>query len=168
MRWTRIKKELENKLSPNLQGRLNYHITVYTKDYSASKSANRAWITFDKKEIVNISTEDFFKFNRYFYNKSTPTSCATSQSEITERSEGNIIEKGEFSAYDFTECSYHFLNMNIEEALTHKSPIINMFAVLDKRVGKRRLLKLTEKDLHPLVMNFLQLRIENEGFVTIH
>jgi hypothetical protein len=51
---------------------------------------------------------------------------------------------------------FHFLNISIEDALEHKSPIINGIAVLDKRVGKRRLNKL-EFD-HPLPSRLLQER----------
>ena len=44
-----------------------------------------------------------------------------------------------------------YINLNIDDAFSSDNPIIKSFAVLDKRLGKRRLKLINKSDLHPLV-----------------
>ena len=50
----------------------------------------------------------------------------------------------------------------LDEALSSDNPIIQSFAVLDKRLGKRRLKLMDRSTLHPLVVKLLDLRLECE------
>lgn len=164
MIWSKVKKNVENKFSEKLNKKIQLYITTYGTDYDISDLFNRGWITVDGKEVVNFSTPDSFYLNKNDYHFATPTNCAVpTVIEYEERAPGRLSEKGEFSKYDLSHCCYAYLDLNIEEAINHKSPIINMLAVLDKRLGKRRLLKLNENELHPLVRYFLNLRLESEN-----
>ncbi|MBS7787666.1 hypothetical protein KIH23_10185 [Flavobacterium sp. CYK-55] len=162
MMWSKIKKNVENHFAERLKGRIQLYTTTYTKDWYAGEIANRGWITVDGEEVVDFSTLGSFHINRLVYHDTTPTNCVTLEKIHNERTSGKLIEKGEFSKYDLTNCCYAYLEMNIEECLLHESPIINMLAVLDKRLGKRRLLKLNDQNLHPLVRFFLDIRLDSE------
>lgn len=84
----------------------------------------------------------------------------------SERTPDRLAEKGEFSKFDLSNCCYAYLEMSIDEGLNSNSPIIKSFAVLDKRLGKRRLVKLNEEDnLHPMVRYFLDIRLEGENII---
>jgi hypothetical protein len=50
------------------------------------------------------------------------------------------------------------------QGLAHPSPLIKLLAVLDKRLGKRRLPGLSEKKHHPLVSLLLEFRLVEEDF----
>lgn len=164
MIWSKVKKNVENKFSEKLNNKIQLYITTYGTDYDISDLFNRGWITVNGKEVVNFSTPDSFYLNKNDYHFATPTNCAVpTEIEYEERTPGRLSEKGEFSKYDLSHCCYVYLDLNIDEAINHKSPIINMLAVLDKRLGKRRLLKLNENELHPLVRYFLNLRLESEN-----
>jgi hypothetical protein len=163
MVWSKIKKNVESKFSEKLNKKIQLYITSYGTSYDVSDLFNRGWITVNGKEIVNFSTPDSFYLNGSVFHFATPTECVHSEEiHYTERSKNTLSEKGEFSMFDLSHCCYAYLDLNIDEAINHKSPIINMLAVLDKRLGKRRLLKLNEKELHPLVSYFLDLRLESE------
>ena len=163
MIWSKIKKNIENKFSEKINKKIQIYITSYGTAYDISDIFNRGWITVDGKEVVNFSTPDSFYLNGNDYHNATPTICSVSKKiKYIERNPNTLSEKREFSKYDLSHCCYAYLDLNIEEALNHKSPIINMLAVLDKRLGKRRLIKLNEIEQHPLVRYFLNLRLKSE------
>lgn len=161
MMWSKVKSNLENKFAENLKGRVQIYITSYGHGFDTTDLFNRGWITVDGKEVVNFSTPDTFYLNGANYHYATPTNCATSDNQLFEERDSHLLsEKGEFSKFDLSNCCYAYLDLSIEEALNHKSPIINMLSVLDRRAGKRRLLRLIDKTNHPLVNFFLSLRLE--------
>ena len=82
------------------------------------------------------------------------------------KEDGKLIAKGEFSAFDFTECCFEFLHMSIDDAFKHKSVILNSLAILDRRVGKRRLKKINTTNLHPLTEYFVGFRLVAENIIT--
>ena len=71
----------------------------------------------------------------------------------------------EFSRFDLHNCWFKYLNLTFEEGLEHASPITNTLAVLDKRLGKRRLVLINKNQLHPLVKRFQEFRLEAEGLI---
>ena len=167
MIWSKIKRNVENKFAENLKGKIQIYVTSYEKGYDTTDLFNRGWITVNGKEVVNFSTPDAFYLNGRDYHYTTPTNCAKSGNKIYEERDSKLLsEKGEFSKFDLSNCCYAYPDFSIEEALNHESPIINMFAVLDKRLGKRRLLKLNQQELHPLVKYFLNIRMESENLKT--
>ena len=80
-----------------------------------------------------------------------------------ERTEGAAAEKGEFSRWEFMDACWDYLNMSIDDAVVSDNPIIRSFAMLDKRLGKRRLKLIDRNGLHPLALSLLNLRLECEG-----
>ena len=164
MIWSKIKRNGENSFAENLKGKIQIYITSYGSGHDITDLFNRGWITVDGEEVVNFSTPDAFYLNGTDFHYATPTNCAKSDdAKYNERDSKLLSEKGEFSKYDLSYCCYAYQNISIEEAINHESPIINMLAVLDKRMGKRRLLKLSQEELHPWVEYFWNLRMESEN-----
>lgn len=165
MVWSKLKQNIENNFCGSLVKRLKLYTTTYGSNYDLQDLYNRGWITVDGIEVVNFSTpEVFFRYTRDL-NATTPTKypANTIKKEYVHRTPNCLTEKGEFSKYDLTYCCSAFLSMSIEDAMEHESPIIQMLAVVDKRLGKRRLTVLNEKELHPLVRYFLDLRLDAKG-----
>lgn len=159
MMLSKIKSKIENKFDPKLKVRIQIYTTSYGYQYDVKDLYNRGWITVDGKEVVNFSTPDAFFMNGTDYHYTTPTKFAYGKEITFDRTQDKLSEKGEFSKFDLSYCCYAFLDMNIDEAINHESPIIKSLAILDKRLGKRRLFKLVEQDLHPLEKFFLDLRL---------
>ena len=154
MRWSKLKKNIESNFAESVKGRINIFATRYT---IASFFMVRAWITIDKIEVANFSTVD--NYNRFEWDAPEINKRIT----LDERNLENIVEKGEFSRIDFLDACWSFTNLSIEESLLSDNPIIKSLAMIDKRLGKRRL-KIIEKDeLHPLVLKLFNLRIECES-----
>ena len=165
MVWSKLKKNIERNFSDVLKGRVSLYTTTYGSNYDVQDLYNRGWITVDSVEVVNFSTPESFFLYRRDFNATTPTKFPgnTAAKQFMDRIPERLTEKGEFSKYDLTFCCFAFLNMSVNEALEHESPIIRLLVVLDKRIGKRRLRMLDEKELNPLVRYFLNLRLQAEN-----
>ena len=74
------------------------------------------------------------------------------------------MEYGELSRQDAYQACWEFVHeLSIEEALESDDPLIQTLAVLDKRLGKRRLKSLKDEGFHPLSKRVLEVRKLNEG-----
>lgn len=153
MKWSKLKQTLEGNFAQSINKRVNLHITRYT---SGSYFMVRGWITIDKIEIANFSTPD----NYAKFGWDTPEINARIVKD--ERHPDQAVEKGEFSRWDFLEACWEYLNLSIEEAVLSNNPIIQSFAILDKRLGKRRLKIIDITTLNPLVSKMLKFRLDCE------
>ena len=77
----------------------------------------------------------------------------------------SVLEDGLFDQRDFYMAFQKFDDQSIEASLSDENPIVRIFALLDRRLGKRRLTALEdtmEKELE-WVRPFYLLRMEAEG-----
>lgn len=56
MKWTKVKKDIENLICDKLKHRLSVHLTTYKVSLGEQ---TRIWITLDKKEIFNASSAEY-------------------------------------------------------------------------------------------------------------
>ena len=158
MKWSKLRKELKDRLADNLKDRLDYHLTTYK---NSTGYFGRAWITWDGKEILNFSNQDTWNEFQSYSNELAETHYISHEGiKATDRTEGKIIEKGEFSKYDFAENAFQFLNLNVRDAIKSNNPILKALAVVDKRIGKRTLNELNKVENHPMIKQLIELRTE--------
>ncbi|MBN2777376.1 MAG: hypothetical protein JXR36_07025 [Bacteroidales bacterium] len=163
MQWSQLKKRIEENLADSVRGKVEFFTTAYRKPNS---STGRGWITVDGDEIVNFSTMDSGTVYGRIYNETTPENknrYATHEKiDPSDRTEGQLIEKGEFSRFDLHICMFESLNMTVKEMLEHDSPIVQSLGILDRRTGKRTLEKLRTQTWDKLPQLFLEYRLKNE------
>ena len=71
------------------------------------------------------------------------------------------VEYGELSRQGAYQACWDFIHkLSIEEALRSDNPLIQSLAVVDYRLGKKRLTGLKQEQLHPLAEKLLLLRLE--------
>lgn len=162
--WSSMRKYLEQEMiASSLHGRVRYNCTYY--------DGMDGWglfeIYIDDKMIKRFSLDtvnSFFIKNGYKENtdhygleeywkdfwKTFDTIPLTSRTEYTDR--------------EFSEALEHYRNQSIKESITSENPIERMFAVMDRRIGKRRLLSIkAELNNQPdWLQDFYRLRIEAE------
>ncbi|MBQ1904566.1 MAG: hypothetical protein II168_09400 [Ruminococcus sp.] len=75
------------------------------------------------------------------------------------------MKYGQFDQQCFYNAFGEFDNQSIEKSLESKDLLVRIFAVLDKRVGKRRLLMLKENtdEKDEVFRTFLDIRMKAEG-----
>ncbi len=169
MQWSKLKKLIEQTLAASVKPHLQIHVTRYGPGDSYYMA--RAWVTWDKEEVASFSTA---KWAQECYETAQEireiNSCEDYRDPdqrkgyYTALAEAERImdEKGLFSRSDFYDSLMAYLELSVEEAIQADDAIIRAFAMLDKRLGKRRL-RAMDEPRHPLVKMFYRLRCEAEG-----
>lgn len=150
MKWSKLRSLLEGNFATSISQRVSVHSTRY-----GNCSCGRAWITIDGIEIANFCTRA--KSNRSLRGNSP-------RSESLDKFSKTPVECGELSRQDAYDSRWDFVHrLSIDDALADKDPLIQTLAVLDKRIGKRKLKELDSNRLHPLANKLLKFRLDAEA-----
>jgi hypothetical protein len=185
MSWSKLKQSLESFLSPALNGRVEYRATSYR--YLPDK-AGQCYITVDKKNMLNMSdpTTSIKWYQSDLEIKNDPDIRIPIQDEEIEAArkdtKGKVPEdrliimvrkrkssehakellsaQSVLSKSNFIAVATKFLSASIEESLESNNILLNILALVDRRVGKKRIMVLKEKmrSKHPIVQYFYELR----------
>ncbi|SEU27744.1 hypothetical protein [Paenibacillus sp. NFR01] len=185
MSWSKLKQQLESFLSPALAGRVEYRAPAYR--YLHDKSGT-CYIAVDKKNVLNMS--DKTNGIRWYLSeleiKNDPTIHFPISNDdieaVRKETKGTVPEdrliviarnrkstelakelmaaQAALSKSNFIAEANKFLTTSIEKSLESDEILMNVFALLDKRVGKKRILGMAEKmeSKHPIVRYFYGLR----------
>ncbi|WP_319004991.1 SF0329 family protein [Mesobacillus jeotgali] len=165
--WSKVKKKLDNFKCDSLKERVQFTVTNYRR---AHDQLGRAFITVDKKEVLNMCTiTSEIALNRREYEikreKQIPYTDWSQNRIIWEEAHDWVLEEGIFAQYDFFDAVDEYFQQPIDESLKSSNMLIKIFALIDRRVGKRTLEKIKESILseNEIVQFFYKLRCEAEG-----
>lgn len=137
--WSGIRKKLESEyLSKSLQGHIQYYATTYSRSHDHE---GRAAIRYDGKEIIK---------GCYWYNWTKAGQFPKDEKYERRMREENAftddtaLKLGVFDQRSFYAAFQEFDQQSIEKSLKSENLIVRIFAVLDRRVGKRRLLMMKD------------------------
>lgn len=137
--WSGIRKKLESEyLAKSLQGHIQYYATTYSRSHDHE---GRAAIRYDGKEIIK---------GCYWYNWTKAGQFPKDEKYERRMREENAfmddtaLKLGVFDQRSFYAAFQEFDQQSIEKSLKSENLIIRIFAVLDRRVGKRRLLMMKD------------------------
>lgn len=162
--WSGMRKYLEKEmLADCLKGRIRYECTAYP----GMDGCHIIRIFIDDKHFKSFSMETvntFFIDNGY---KENSEPCG--QGEYW-KDYWNILDKTpitqrcEYTDEEFCEALEKYRNQNIKQSLESQNPLEIMFALFDRRVGKRTLESLKDKiEIFPeWIKNIYFLRIQKE------
>ncbi|WP_432402125.1 SF0329 family protein [Wukongibacter sp. M2B1] len=174
--WSGIKKRLEKDLlCEKLRGRVKYFITKYRK---AHDEESRIAILIDEKEVIRGNVFDSYregnplldtiraeqKIPKRLWN-GKETLYENENKELEKRVDEICVDKGIIDAYLFAKALDCYLHHSIKESINSKNPLVRLFAILDRRIGKKTLYKLKDEVskqpewLRPFYM--LRLDVEN-------
>ena len=93
--------------------------------------------------------------------------CGQNFIEAINQAHAFALEQGTFDQKVFYEAFGIFDNQSIEKSLVSENPLVRIFALLDRRLGKRRLLALEESMEQELdwVRAFYVIRMQAEGLM---
>jgi hypothetical protein len=126
-------------------------------------TCGHAWITLDQKVIANFCTRAFWntgpeidektgKWVQGKYRNEENTKYATLENTYGELSRQNVYES----------CWAYLHDLPIEQAVLSDNPLIQSLAMIDKRLGKRKMKAIDPKVLHPLAKRLLYERVTLE------
>jgi len=185
MNWNKLKQQLESFLSPALVSRVEYRATGYR--YSPDKSV-QCYIVVDKKEVFNMKDDTtsirWYQTEQEIKNDESLNLIVTSDDIVRVKKDSGdkipedrlltIAKKRKIAQYskdlikaqnqlcktDFRKAASTFLTEPIEKSLESDDILLNVLALVDRRVGKKRLTAM-EEDMqmkHPIVRYFYDLR----------
>jgi hypothetical protein len=187
MAWSKTRQQLNNFLYPGLKDILTYNATGYR--YAPDKSGMN-YITINKKNIFNMkdntTTIKWYQTEQEIKNdKSIILPVSDEEIEaIRIETKGTVPEdrliimarnkkmvnyakellsaQSSLSKSDFQVTANIYLSTSIEDSLESSDILLNILALVDKRVGKKRLIKISEKIKlkHPVVQYFYNLRCD--------
>lgn len=159
-RWSSIRHKLEEEyLAEALRGRIQYFATSYS--YSPDHEG-RAAIRLDGKEILSGNYwNQWYKTHLYPHDEKYEDRMKYDMPFMDDVA----MDLGLFDQRCFYEAFEEFDNQSIEKSLASENLLIKIFALLDRRVGKRRLEKMkAEVETEPSVIQmFYTIRVEAEG-----
>lgn len=142
--WSGMRKYLgKEMLAPSLKGRITYNCTSYV----GMDGCHIFEIYIDRKPAKKFSWETvntYFIENGLTKNK-TPFGVLEYWNEFWSLLDAIPIEKrSEYTDEEFCNALKQYRNNPIEHSINSDNPLIRMFAVLDRRTGKRTLCKLKD------------------------
>lgn len=158
--WSGMRNRLEkDMLAESLRGRVRYACTTYPgMDLCGVFSVfvdDRAMKHFSMETVASALREGKAPIERQaFWN-----------AYWEEKEQTPLCARSEFDDEEFAEALRLYRASSIADALASEHPVVRMFAVLDRRVGKRRLARLAEQvSAQPeWLQAFYRLRLEAEG-----
>lgn len=174
--WSGLKKELEEEfLCESLRGRVHYFLTHYRY---AHDDYGRFCVRVDKNEYAKANPFAYYVKGYYKLECRTKVELDVPDREWTGdgylyEEENKVIEdkfiemsinNGDFDICDVTEAIREYKGLPIEKSIASENPIIRMFAIMDRRIGKRTLRKLADQvDIQPEWLQFFyKLRLDSE------
>ena len=173
--WSRIKKRLEQDLlCEKLHGRVQYFRTIYHK---APDKYGRFAVRVDGEEIFQACPYNENNYSQIAQKikkeRSIPPREWTGRemlysavnSAVEDEARMISVNDGIVDSFDIPFTIQKYLNLNIQKSIVDEDPLIRMFAILDRRVGKRTLYKISETapDQPEWLHKFYKLRLDTEG-----
>jgi len=155
--WSNLKKQMNDLLCDSLKGKISYFYTSYHEVHNAY---GRATINYNKKEMAAFSWVEMYAQERevsQLYRDGQKVSYG--EMEIPKwMPEGNLCDA------DFINSLTIYLKTDIASALHSDNYLLRVFAYMDRRVGKRTLVKIKDEveKLPEWVKQFYHLRCEAE------
>lgn len=166
MIWSKLKKSIEALLADAVKQHLQVHTTRYGPGVSAIM--NRAWITWDGKEIHTFSSIQWLQARDRQVLRLHEMDEAPVYPDMLQLVEYLLSQQGIFSYHDFYIALEEYLSLSVENALESDNMLIKAWTMFDRRLGKRRLLTLDTRHLdHTLVRQWYQLRCDAEGIIAV-
>ena len=158
--WSGIRKRMESEyLAESLKGHISYFATSYSR---SPDHEGRAAIRYDGKEIIkgcyyyNWTKADLFPKDEKYEKR---------MKEEFAFMDDTAIKLGVFDQTCFYEAFKEFDNQSIEKSLYSENLLVRIFAVLDRRVGKRKLISMKEtiENEDDTFKEFFTIRMNAEG-----
>lgn len=144
--WSGTRRKLEqNYLAESLQGHIQYYVTTYRKSHDQE---GKAVIRLNGKPILSGCYWNM-GYKEYIFRTHV---------------NADTLEKGAFDQHSFYDAFAEFDNQSIEESLRSENLLVRIFAILDRRTGKRRLQAMqTQMESEPdILQTFYHIRMQYE------
>ena len=159
-KWSKAKKRLKSFTFESLRSRVDFQVINFRR---AHDQLGRAVITVDKLEKLNMCTITAEKEEYY---RERAIRKQLDDFNFDDRLNNLALqEQAIYAQYDFFSALEIYFETPIEDCLKSKDILLKILCLLDRRLGKRTLMKMNDTitEEHPLVQDFFRLRCEAEN-----
>ena len=156
MAWSRLRARWRELLAASVAERVDVHMTGYRKAY---EQRGRAWLTVDGVEVATFCD---FRFENAWRDAGRREG-ATGWRVFTTSAHATVRATGAADKSDLLDAMGTCIGNSLGKLLTHPDATVRALAMLDRRLGKRRLSALDVANEHPLVASLHALRCKAEG-----
>lgn len=158
MRWSKVRKLVEESVAPSVSGRVRLFSTHY------SCSCGYGSIVADGRQVAEFNTLLHFADVEWVADDERPGWVREVVPPIRpeERRKHPVLVPREFSRFDLHKACWRLLHMNPRAALAEADPILAALAALHRKVGMGQLRRLRGQELHPLVRWAVEFRLDAE------
>ena len=158
--WSNLKKQMHDLLCDSLKDKISYFYTSYHEVHNAY---GRATINYNKKEIVAFSWVEMYAQER----EVSQLYAEGKKVSYGELEKGKWMPECKLCDADFINSLTIYLKTDIATALNSDNYLLRVFAYMDRRVGKRTLIKIKDdvEKLPDWVKQFYRIRCEADGIV---
>ena len=174
--WSNLKKQMNDLLCDSLKGKITYFYTSYHEVHNAY---GRATILYENKEVVAFSWDKQYQkvqdiIEQYEKMDNVPSALVDFEGSMQAYRVANTAVTKEKWMPNCTLCETDFINSltiylktDIATSLHSDNYLLRVFSYIDRRVGKRTLVKIKDEveKLPEWVTQFYQIRCEAEGIV---
>ncbi len=161
MQWSQLKQRVEAQFTPKLQGRVKVWATRYR---GTGEEDGRGWLTLDGAQIysmADLKADADWRALGEQVRLAGQAPPGSPESDWTRRSE-------HFFTHDhFREDLRVYVQTGIDDLLHDECPLLRGLAMLDRRLGRRRFVRLEGiPDAHPFVRLLHTIRAGAERWPT--
>lgn len=162
--WSGMRKYLEqNMLAESIKGRIRYGCTAYV----GMDGCHVFQVCIDGEQVKRFSLEtvnSYFIDNGYTDKTHPFASCEYWSGFWSLFEKHSIDDRTEYTDDEFCDALEFYRSHDIFESMSSSNPLVRMFAVLDRRIGKRTLAKLKNDiaEQPAWLQQFYNLRISAE------
>jgi hypothetical protein len=169
-KWSKLRAALAERVATSIGTRLAIHQARYRR---TGEEVGRVWLTLDGQELISFDTNSYVAKRAQIAHDMrsgvgpfalSPASDLAEYHAADRAATEALRRSGEYDDYSALEDLEEFLSLPIKEALVSPSPSVRGLAVVDRRVGKRRLRELfAHPDEHWFVQRMCRARVAAEG-----
>jgi len=170
MQWSKLKKSVESYFADSVKGRVELRSTRYKRTHD---NEGRGYITIDKEEVASFCSISTWNAKYKVESALREISGATDYRNPDQQEEyyaaydqadDTLQKQGVYSQYGFYASLTEFISLPIEEAVISNNAIIQALAILDRRLGKRRIILQQEAYSRlPMLNKLFEFRCSAEG-----
>lgn len=162
--WSKLKMQMNDLLCNSLKDKIAYYYTSY---HDVHNTYGRATINYCKKEMVTFSWVQMYE-HEWEVSELYCKGQGVSYDEFYDKMEKEKwIPEGKLCEKDFIDSVTIYLKTDVASSVHADNYLLRVFAYMDRRVGKRTLMKIKEEvELLPeWVKQFYRIRCEADGIV---
>ena len=158
MRWSKLKQRIEEGFANSVRGRVEIWTTRYRH---AHDQEGEAWITIDGERLHSMGTMRFYNdeweaIGRPDYSAGERPLRAWGEVEA------ELNAKGSMGLWSVNTALFNYLSLPIEEVLSSDVALVRGIGMLDRRLGKRRLIGIDTSNSPDFVQELHRFRCEAE------